>query len=185
MFRAQLRNDLHLQLLEERHTDEVFALIREERDYLRQWLPWVDSTEVPEDTRSFIKSALEQFASNSGFAAGIWSGGRFCGVVGTHKLDWLNRKGEIGYWVARAFQGKGIITAASRAVVTHLFDELDLHRVLIQCAAGNDKSCAVAQRLGFTEEGVAREAQFLHGKFRDLRRFAMLKQDWNPARGKI
>jgi ribosomal-protein-serine acetyltransferase len=155
-----------------------FSLVDQDRAYLRQWLPWVDATETVDDTLSFIRSSLEQFASNKGFVAGIWSERQFCGVIGTHKLDLLNRNGEIGYWLGQSFQGKGIITTACPAVVAHLLTEMDLNRVTIQCARENEKSCAVAQRLGFTEEGVAREAQFLHGLFHDLRRFAMLKKDF-------
>lgn len=128
---------------------------------------------------------LEQFAANKGFAAGIWSSGKFCGVIGTHQVDWLNRKGEIGYWLSRSFQGRGIMTAACRAVVTHLFGELDLNRIAIQCARENEKSCAIPVRLGFQEEGLAREAQLLHGEFHDLRRFVMLKKDWNLPPGRL
>jgi ribosomal-protein-serine acetyltransferase len=178
MFRAQVREDLYLQLLEERHAAEVFALVDQDRAYLREWLPWVDATQTMDDTLSFIRSSLEQFASNKGFVAGIWSEQRFCGVIGTHKLDWLNRKTEIGYWLGRSFQGRGIMTAACRAVAMHLLGEMDLNRIAIHCAKENEKSCAVAQRLGFSEEGLAREAQLLHGQFRDLRRFAMLKKDF-------
>jgi ribosomal-protein-serine acetyltransferase len=178
MFRAQIREDLYLQLLEERHAPEVFSLTDQDRAYLRQWLPWVDATHTVDDTLSFIRSTLEQFATNKGFVAGIWSEGRVCGIIGTHKLDLLNRKVEIGYWLGQSFQGRGIMTAACRSVVTHLFDELGLNRVTIQCARENEKSCAIPQRLGFTEEGLAREAQFLHGHFHDLRRFAMLKKDF-------
>jgi ribosomal-protein-serine acetyltransferase len=185
MFRAHVRENVYLQLLEERHAAEVFALVDRDRTYLREWLPWVDATQAQDDTLSFIRSALEQFASNKGFAAGIWFDRQFCGVVGTHQFDWLNRKVEVGYWLGRSLQGKGIMTAACRTVVTHLFEEIDLNRVAIHCAHGNDKSCAVAQRLGFTEEGVAREAQLLHGRFHDLRRFAILKKDWKPEPSRL
>jgi ribosomal-protein-serine acetyltransferase len=185
MFRAQIRDNLYLQLLEERHASEVFSLVDQDRSYLREWLPWVDSTETIDDTVSFIRSSLEQFASGKGFVAGIWSDQRFCGVIGTHKLDLLNRKGEIGYWLGRSFQRQGIMTAACRAVVTHLLGAMDLNRVAIHCARENEKSCAVAVRLGFTEEGLAREAQFLHGHFHDLRRFVMLKKDWKPEPGRL
>ena len=185
MFRAPVRENVFLQLLEEGHAAEVFSLVDRDRAYLREWLPWVDATELIDDTLSFIRASREQFASNKGFAAGIWSEQRFCGVIGTHQLDLLNRKGEIGYWLGRSFQGRGIMTEACRAVVTHLLGEMDLNRVSIHCARENEKSCAVAQRLGFTEEGTAREAQFLHGHFHDLRRFSMLKKDWNPAAGRL
>jgi ribosomal-protein-serine acetyltransferase len=180
MFRAQLRDNVYLQLLEERHAPEVFSLADRDRDYLREWLPWVDATVSQDDTLSFIRSTLEQFASQKGFVAGIWREHQFCGVIGTHQLDRLNRKVEIGYWLGRAFQGQGIMTDACRAVVTHLLFGMELNRVTIQCATGNEKSCAVPRRLGFAEEGLAREAQLLRGHFHDLRRFAMLKKDWKP-----
>ncbi len=180
MFRAQVRENVYLQLLEERHAAEVFSLVDKDRAYLREWLPWVDATETVDDTLSFIRSSLEQFASQKGFVAGIWSERHFCGVIGTHKLDLLNRNGEIGYWLGRGFQGQGIMTAACRAVVTHLLYGIGLNRVAIHCAQDNKKSCAVAERLGFIEEGLAREAQLLHGRFHDSRRFAMLKKDWKP-----
>jgi ribosomal-protein-serine acetyltransferase len=185
MFRVILHQDVSLQLLEQRYGSDVFSLVDQDRAYLREWLPWVDATETIDDTLSFIRSSLEQFASGKGFVAGIWSQRRFCGVIGTHKLDLLNRKGEIGYWLGQSFQGKGIVTAACRAVVTHLFEERDLNRVEIHCARENHKSCAVPQRLGFTEEGLAHQAQLLHGCFHDLRRFAMLKKDWLPAAGRL
>jgi ribosomal-protein-serine acetyltransferase len=185
MFRAQIREDVFLQLLEERHAPAVFSLVDADRAYLREWLPWVDATQTVDDTLSFIRSALEQFASNKGFVAGIWTGNQFCGVIGTHQLDLLNRKGEIGYWLGQSFQGRGLITESCRAVVTHLLTELDLNRVAIHCARENEKSCAVAHRLGFSDEGLAREAQLLHGHFHDLRRFVMLKKDWKPELGRL
>ena len=108
MFRAQIREDLYLQLLEERHAAEVFSLADRDRAYLRQWLPWVDATKTVDDTLSFIRSTMEQFASNRGFVAGIWSERQFCGVIGTHKLDLLNRKGEIGYWLGQSSRGRAL-----------------------------------------------------------------------------
>ena len=180
MFRAPIRENLYLEILEERHAPELFSLVDRDRDYLRQWLPWVDATKTADDTLSFIKSSLEQFASGHGFAAGIWSDQRVCGIIGTHKLDLLNRQGEIGYWLGQSFQGQGIVTAACRAVIAHLFDDLDLHRIVLRCAQDNEKSCAVARRLDFSEEGLAREAVLLHGHFHDARLFALLRRDWKP-----
>src|SRR6266849_5634965 len=177
MFRCQLRPDLDLRLLEERHSATVFGLVNRDRDYLRKWLPWVDATHTEDDTLSFIRSSLERFTSNSGFAAGIWYQGQFCGVIGTHKIDWLNRRVEIGYWLGQQSQGKGIVTDACRAVMTHAFTELDLHRVEIHCGVGNDKSAAVPRRLGFNLEGTLRQALLLHGVYHDLLVFGFLKSE--------
>jgi ribosomal-protein-serine acetyltransferase len=178
MFSAPFRDGFELRLLEERHAPALFKVVERERAQLREWLPWVDATRSEEDSLSFIRSVLEQFVTNHGFAAGIWKGDRLAGTVGLHRIDWLNRRVEIGYWLAREFQGRGVMTDACRAVVTHLFGELELNRVEIRCAAGNTKSSAIPRRLGFTLDGTLRGAQFVNGRHHDLLVFGMLKRDW-------
>jgi len=178
MFSAPFRDGFELRLLEERHAPALFKVVERERAHLREWLPWVDATKSEEDSLSFIRSVLEQFVTNHGFAAGVWNGERLAGTVGLHRIDWLNRRVEIGYWLAREFQGRGVMTDACRAVVTHLFRELDLNRVEIRCAVGNTKSSAIPSRLGFTLDGTLRDAQFVNGRHHDLLVFGMLKRDW-------
>jgi ribosomal-protein-serine acetyltransferase len=180
MFSASLRDGFELRLLEERHTKSLFEAVEREREHLRPWLPWVEATRTEEDTLSFIRSVLEQFAGNRGFAAGVWTGTRLVGTIGVHRIDWLNRRVEIGYWLGREYEGRGIMTDACRAVVTHLFHELELHRVEIRCAVENARSAAIAKRLGFALEGTLREAQLAGGRYRDLLVFGMLRQEWKP-----
>ncbi len=180
MFSASLRDGFVLRLLEERHARTLFVAVEREREHLRPWLPWVDATRTEEDTLSFIRSVLEQFAENRGFTAGIWSGTRLVGTIGMQRIDWINRRVEIGYWLGREYEGRGIVTDACRAVLTHLFHELELHRVEIRCATGNARSAAIAKRLGFTLDGTLREAQLVGGRYHDLLVFGMLRQDWNP-----
>lgn len=167
-----------MRLLEERHAPQVFALVDREREHLRPWMPWLDATQSGDDTLAYIKSVLEQFANNRGFVAGIWRGDQFAGTIGTHQIDWLNRRAEIGYWIGREFEGIGVVTEAVRLVTTHLFRDLDLHRVEIRCAASNTRSASIPKRLGFTFEATLREAHLVNGVHHDLLVFAMLKQDW-------
>ena len=93
----------------------------------------------------------------------------------------LNRKVEIGYWIAAKFQGKGIVTDACRALMEHAFEEWKLNRVEIHCATGNKKSCAIPERLGFQLEGVLQKALFVHGKYLDSNVYGMLARDWKRA----
>ena|ERR1700675_3007674 len=186
MFQKQIRDGVYLKLMEERHAPEVFAVVDRERAYLREWLPWVDMTTEVEHTLNFIKTSLQQFAGNDGFSAGIWSGDELIGGIGTHKIDWLYRRVEIGYWIAQKYQGLGIVTDACRAVIDHAFHEWKLNRVEIHCATGNAKSCAIPKRLGFQFEGMLREAQLLNGEYHDINVYGMLARDWKkPATGKL
>jgi ribosomal-protein-serine acetyltransferase len=178
MFRLDIRDGFYLKLLEERHAPAIFALVNRDRKYLRKWLPWVDLTKQVDDTQKFVKITLAQFANNEGLTAGIWRGNEFAGTIGTHKIDWLNRKVEIGYWLGSKFQGQGIVTQACRLLTDHAFNEWDLNRVEIHCAPGNKKSCAIPKRLGFELEGVLRKAQLVSGKYLDANVYAMLARDW-------
>jgi len=109
MFKAQIRPGIELRLLEERHATAAFQLVNQDREYLREWLAFVDTANTEEDWRSFIRVSLEQFAATEGFAAGIWIEDQFAGVISTRKIDWLNGKVEIGYWIGRAFQGRALL----------------------------------------------------------------------------
>lgn len=181
MFTFRIRDGIEMKLHEERHAPALFEAVERNRDYLREWLPWVDLTHSPDDTRKFIQTSLQQFADNAGFAAGIWEGDECIGAIGTHRLDWANRKTEIGYWLAEAQQGRGIITDACRATVHHAFREWKLNRVEIHCATGNAKSCAIPKRLGFQLEGTLREAQLLKGTQVNILIFGMLAREWNKV----
>ena len=178
MFRATIQDDVYLTLMEERHADVIFEAANRDRAYLREWLPWVDQSTGVDDILKFNRRSLEQFANNEGMATGIWCEGEFAGTVGTHKIDWMNRRVEIGYWLGSKFRGRGIITAGCRALTHHAFSEWKLNRVEIHCAVGNEKSCGIAKRLGFQFEGVLREGQLLNGTYVDINVYSMLAGEW-------
>lgn len=178
MFTAKLSAGIELRLLEERHVAVLFALVEREREYLRQWLSWVDARSSEASILDFIRGALGQFSSNQGFSAGIWADGAIAGVITLHKISWQDRMGEIGYWLAREFQGRGIMTDAARAVTEHALVELELNRVEIRCALENVKSAAIPKRLGFKSDGVLRQASLLEGRYRDLEVFSMLRSEY-------
>lgn len=185
MFPWRLKDGVFLEPLEEKHAPEVFALVDRERAYLRQWLPWVDQTLEVADSLAFIQTASAQYADNDGLTLGIWCGGRFAGTIGTHKIDWLNRRVELGYWIASGLQGRGIVTLACRALIRHAFIEWKLNRVEIHCATGNRRSCAIPARLGFRFEGTLRQAQLVNGAYWDIHLYGLLAGEWgewNDAR---
>ncbi|HEY7346897.1 MAG TPA: GNAT family protein [Ktedonobacterales bacterium] len=178
MFVLPLGNDAELRLLEMRHAEELFTLVDQNRFYLRQWLGWVDSNQSILDSRSFIRGALQQFANNNGFQAGVWFGGALAGVIGYNYIDWQNSRTEFGYWLGAPFQGHGLITRACQALIDYTYDDLRLNRIEILCAAENTRSRAIPERLGFTQEGIFRQAEWLYDHFVDLVVYAMLADEW-------
>ncbi len=158
--------------------EELFSLIDQCRQYLREWLPWVDATQNIRDTKLFIETVLKQHASNNGFQAGIWFDEKLVGVIGFHRMDWLNRSTSVGYWLGKQFQGQGIMTKSVKKLVDYSFGEINLNRVEIRCAVQNHKSRAIPERLGFVNEGCAREAEWLYNHYVDHTIYGMLARDW-------
>jgi ribosomal-protein-serine acetyltransferase len=174
----RIDDDVVLKILEPEDADVLFALVDCNRPHLREWLPWVDTNTTPEKSRLFILSAQDQYKLNFGFQCGIWIHGTLAGVIGFHSIDWMNRSVEIGYWLGEEFQGRGIVTKACRTLVDYAFNEYQLNRVQIRCATGNKKSNAIIERLGFIEEGIARQAEFLYDHYVDLFVYGMTADTW-------
>jgi ribosomal-protein-serine acetyltransferase len=174
----RIDDESELRTYEEEHAEEVFAVVDRNREYLREWLPWVDNTVSVENILDFIRQGLIQQANDDGFQAGIWYQGRFAGGIGYHYIDRLNRKTEIGYWLDASLQGKGLMTRACKVMISYAFHEYGLNRVEIHCASGNTRSRAIPERLGFTQEGVLREASWLYDHFVDSVVYAMLAREW-------
>jgi RimJ/RimL family protein N-acetyltransferase len=84
--------------------------------------------------------------------------GTLAGMVGLHRLG--NGGGELGYWMAPAFRGQGLLTEASRAVIDWGFSAggLGLERIEWRAVVGNIGSARAARTLGFRYEGLLRRA---------------------------
>lgn len=169
---------LELRILEKEDAEELFKLTDENRSYLREWLSWVDKNQTVEDTKKFVQSGLEKIEKGNGAEFGIWYQGQLTGCIGLDQLNKDHKKITIGYWLSEQSQGKGIMTEAVKALVNYLFGELKLNRVEIYCAVGNDKSCAIPQRLGFVHEGIMRQAEWLNNHYVDWNLYATLVNEW-------
>lgn len=178
MFCYKVSDDIQLKLLELRDAEEIFALTDASRTYLRAWLPWLDSTVTLDDSRSFIQSSLQQFASNNGFQAGVLYRGQLVGAIGLHEINWANRSSSVGYWLGEGFQGHGIMTSACRATVDIAFRDYKLNRIEIRAAVENRKSRAIPERLRFQLEGICRQTEWLYDHFVDHVVYGMLAADW-------
>ena len=184
MFTWPVGNGLELRLLEESNAEEFYAAVERNRQRLRPWLPWVDRTLSVDDVRCFMRTALDGYVRGEAIHAGVWVAGRLMGGIGYRKIDWNNRSTSIGYWLDVSVEGKGVMTRCCRCMLDHLFEVRKLHRVEIRCATGNTRSCAIPERLGFTREGISREAEWVNGAFHDLAVWSMLAHDWRAIRAK-
>src|ERR1043165_4067736 len=178
MFTHRIEDELELRPVDERHAKQRTTPAPRDPAYLKQWMPWATERYSVEDAREFIRRNIRQAAEDQGFATLIFFRGRVVGSIGYNNFDWANRKTDIGYWLAADLQGRGIMTKACRVLVTYAFTELRLNRVEIFCAVENLRSRRIPERLGFTEEGTHRQAEWVHDHFKALVASAALAGVW-------
>jgi ribosomal-protein-serine acetyltransferase len=160
--------------------DAYQALLENNYERLAHWFPGLDLP-TPEETRSELdergKAWLEGAQLPLAIAVRAEGGWQLVGAVNL-LIDARMQSAEVGYWIDADFEGRGLVTQAVTAVLDHAFGPLGLHRVELRTNPSNDRSRGVAQRLGFTQEGILREA----GAFPDGRRddvvYGLLASEW-------
>ncbi|HEX3691673.1 MAG TPA: GNAT family protein [Solirubrobacteraceae bacterium] len=165
-----------LRLLEESDAEELYAVVDANRAYLAQWMPWAEKDDL-EKVRDFIRSS-RQIADNGEFSLAIVDDDRIVGTVGFHRVDRANRSTSIGYWIAEGAQGRGTVTLAVSALLDYAFGAWNLNRIEIRAGAGNARSRAIPERLGFTQEGVRRQAERVGDRWVDHAVYAILASEW-------
>ena len=175
-----LRIDEHLtiHLARPELAEPIFMVVDTERAYLREWFPWVDSTNKVEHTQSFIKESMAHNTSGTRLTTFIMQDDEIAGSIGVVKFNRDNRSCEIGYWLRQQLQGQGIMTKACACFITHLFKARNLNRIEILIARDNTRSKGIPERLGFTLEGTLRQGLFMYGKYFDLELYSLLREEW-------
>lgn len=172
-------DDVILRMLELGDAADIFKTIDSERRYLGRWLPFVAYSSTIDDTRSFVRSVLGAPQEKLEPVFTIRKGDRFVGLIGLKGTDPANRKTEIGYWLSESFQGQGIVSRSVKRLCEYAFVDLEMNRVQIKCAVGNESSNAVPKRLGFAFEGVERAGElFPDGRYADIEVYSLLKREW-------
>ncbi|HEY4788549.1 MAG TPA: GNAT family protein [Bacteroidales bacterium] len=180
MLEIEIEEDIRLERLNHTHAQGIFNLINSNREYLRKWLTFVDSTRNLKDTEDYISYIEKSSANpNSEVVIAILIKDNLMGIMGIKKVDWANRIAEIGYWLGEEYQGRGIITKSCRAILDYAFGQMGVNRVEIKCGVGNERSCHVPQRLGFTFEGIERDGELVNGQYIDLEVYSLLRREWH------
>jgi len=171
----QVTEDIILNPLSVDDIFKIFNTLDTEREYMREWLPFVDSTQVVEDTANFVSHILQ--TEDKQFT--IWYKDKFVGLVGFKDTDINNKKIEIGYWLSQYVQGKGIMIQSVLRLLKLAFNEMAMNRVQIKVAVGNRKSRNIPERLGFELEGIERDGELLvDNTYTDIAVYSLLKKEF-------
>jgi len=177
MFSHQIDENLSLELPQMHHAEELTAVVLENLERLKIWMPWAVHDYSVESARFFIQRNLRGLSESGSFGLLIRYDGKLAGTIGFHDLDTVNRSAHIGYWIAKDFEGRGIMTCCCRVLIDYLFESMELNRVQINCNVENTRSRAIPERLGFKLEGVLRQVEFINGEFGDWAVYGLLKSE--------
>jgi RimJ/RimL family protein N-acetyltransferase len=137
--------------------DELYAVVEANRDHLRPHMPWADEGRL--ELEAFVADAVAQWdrGADRNYAIVAANDGRYLGSCGLHdRLGPAAR--EIGYWIAADAGGRGIVTAAARALTAVVLAIDGVERAEIHCDEANVRSAAVARRLGYRLDRVEPDA---------------------------
>jgi RimJ/RimL family protein N-acetyltransferase len=153
--------------------EDLFAAVDH---VVRRWMTWSLDYSRAKALQWCTQEASRDPARETNFVIVPEATGRFAGVVGIGRADWEAGVAEIGYWMGPADRRHGYVTEAVRAVAEYAFG-LGLYRLELLAATGNVASQRVAERAGFTREGVLRKARWVPGGRSDMVIFGLLKEE--------
>lgn len=137
----------------------VNEAIRESVEQLRLWLPFAENIPSLEESEANARKARLQFLERTDMMLHLRDRftDEFVGSSGLHRIDWNARCFEIGYWIRTSRAGEGLMTEAVRGIEQFAISYLEANRLEIRCDARNVRSAKVAERAGYTLEGVLRK----------------------------
>lgn len=155
---------------------DLAAAISNEKvqDNLRDGLPY---PYTEQDGVEFISAMLSANEEET-FAFAITVDDRVVGSIGVFRQGNIHRQtAELGYYIAEAYWGRGIMTDAVRQICAHVFDKSDIIRIYAEPFAYNIASCRVLEKAGFQYEGTLRSNAVKKGRVIDMKMYSLLKEE--------
>jgi ribosomal-protein-serine acetyltransferase len=185
MFTCPLGNDAVLIPRTVAIAEAFQALVVANHERITRWNPGPEKPPTLEETRESLTRSGQAWLEGTQLPLVIavpeqtdWC---LVGAVSL-RIDRPARSGEIGYWIDAAREGYGLVTRAVTTVLDHAFGPLGLQRVELRTDPGNERSRNVARRLGFTQEGVLRQAAAFSHERRDDIVYGLLVSEWHHDR---
>lgn len=184
MFIKQINENITLRHPQLDDAPALFDLFESNRAHLTEWQDSPNKIQSLDDTRAYIQRHNRAYDAGRGLACLIIFKGDPVGMVYLDKIVSVVRKAEIGYWIAKNHEGQGIVTQSTRGLLAHAFEVLKLNRIALKFkhvshTHENYRSRRIAERLGFTEEGILRQDGMTKGVFMDMVMYSLLAEEWH------
>lgn len=181
LFTHDLVPGAQLFALEVWHAEEFAAHLDRARSHIRPWVGPAFVTDTVDGARGTLARYAERAAADGARLFGIRLDGRLVGGVMFVEFSAAAGACEMGCWLEPDAEGRGLVTAGCRVLLQWAFDGRGLHRAEWRCRADNDRSAAVARRLGMDLEGILRGAWLNGGVHHDKQVWAVLAPQWRAV----
>ena len=158
--------------------DSFFEHIEENRDAYDDTIPFVSKTHTVAAMREVMARNLRRQAEGIAEFYTLWDGPRLAGYFLVREKNKEAKWAEIGYMIGKQWRGQGLSKQICGLLINELFDNQDMHKIVICCNADNLASIGLAKKLGFQEEGNIRNHFVVNGKIRNMLYFGLLKEEW-------
>ena len=174
-----------LRPLEKKDVQGYFELIDNNRRRLEDFFAGtVARNRTLEDTRIFVPEVIEKTAGRTYFSFVIidTTTNTIVGYTDIKNIDWNIPKAEIGYFIDKAYESKGIISKAVTKVIDYSFNELKLRKIFLRTHESNIGSIRIAEKHGFQQEGIIRsDYKTTSGNIIDVIYYGLLKEEFQPG----
>lgn len=167
-------------LIRRLHESDAPTLVAYRNDpQVMKFQSWSPADEV-QARESIASLATLEPGDPSGFqfAIALQAGNVHIGDLYLRPLEWDARQAELGYTLARAYQGQGYAAEAVWALLDYCFTTLSLHRVIAITACENVDSIKLLERLGFRREGHTLQSYAYRGVYVDEYQYALLATEF-------
>jgi ribosomal-protein-serine acetyltransferase len=158
-----------------------FELIDQNRSRLESFFAGtIAITQTLEATEIHLKDIVSKNKENNYFSFVVVdkTTGKPVASIQVKNVDWSVPKAELGYFIDKKYEGKGMITKALSKIISHCFEELKFIKLYIRTHAGNVPSRKVAEKNGFILEGTIRkDYKTTSGELVDLMYYGRVKDD--------
>jgi RimJ/RimL family protein N-acetyltransferase len=166
-----------------------------QREYLPQYVEWLNDWQVAqflnpgipmpfnlEDETDWFENRRKS-KENFVFAIITLDENKLIGNCGLHNVDLKNRTAVFGIFIGdKNYWNKGYGTDATRTLLRFAFGELGLNRVELEVYDFNPRAMRAYEKAGFRSEGGRRQALYREGKFHNIHRMGILREEWDAQK---
>jgi ribosomal-protein-alanine N-acetyltransferase len=136
-----------------------------------------------EDSRAFLELTLGKYEGGEEPDWGVVYKGdhRFVGACGLVNWEIEHARVEVGFVLSREYWGRGLMPEVVRALIRFGFDTMNVNRIEARCIVENTASARVMEKVGMAYEGTLRQREYIKGAYRDMKLYAILKEEF-PGR---